>query len=94
MASNSQPFVPFSQRTGLEPIPPQLKLGEASAELRRLLYYYISLEIDRESYATYSIRGVQQRMEAGRDRHRTFSSSSCRPNKFDYGAYKEEREAP
>lgn len=49
MKSNSEPYVPFSQRTGLEPIPSQLKLGEASAELRRLLYYYISLEIDRES---------------------------------------------
>jgi hypothetical protein len=52
MASDSKPYMPFSQRTGLEPIPPQLKLGEVSAELRRLLYYYISLEIDRESYAT------------------------------------------
>jgi len=51
MASDSKPYVPFSQRTGLEPIPPQLKLGEASVELRRLLYYYISLEIDRESCA-------------------------------------------
>jgi AbiJ N-terminal domain 4 len=50
MASDSKPYVPFSQRTGLEAIPPQLKLGEVSAELRRLLYYYISLEFDRESY--------------------------------------------
>src|SRR5262245_55367745 len=49
MASDSKPYVPFSQRTGLEPTPPQLKVGEVSAELRRLLYYYISLEIDRES---------------------------------------------
>lgn len=50
MASDSKSYVPFSQRTGLEPIPPQLKLGEVSVELRRLLHYYISLEIDRESY--------------------------------------------
>jgi hypothetical protein len=56
MTSDSKAYLPFSQRTGLEPIPPQLKLGEATAELRRLLYYYISLEIDRESYAPYSIR--------------------------------------
>ena len=35
MASDPKPYVPFSQRTGLEPIPPQLKLGEVSAELRR-----------------------------------------------------------
>jgi hypothetical protein len=54
MASDSKPYVPFSQRTGLEPIPPQLKLGEVSPELRRLFYYFISLEIDRESYAPYS----------------------------------------
>jgi hypothetical protein len=51
MESDSQIYVPFSQRTGLEPIPPQLKLGEVSAELRRLVYYFISLEIRRESAA-------------------------------------------
>lgn len=53
MSSSSTPYVPFSQRAGLEPMPPQLKLGEVSSELRRLLYYYISLEIERESYAGY-----------------------------------------
>lgn len=52
MKSDSKPYVPFSQRTGLEPIPPQLKLGEVSTELRVLLDYYISLEIDRGSYTT------------------------------------------
>ena len=54
MSSDSSGYVPFSQRTGLEPLPPQLKLGEISAELRRLLYYYIRLEIERESYGTYN----------------------------------------
>lgn len=54
MVSDSDPYVPFSQRTGIDPIPPQLKLGEVSAELRRLLYYYISLEVDRESYTPYN----------------------------------------
>jgi AbiJ N-terminal domain 4 len=49
MQSDSKPYVPFSQRTGLEPIPPQLKLGEVSAELRRLIDYCVSLEIDRET---------------------------------------------
>jgi hypothetical protein len=44
-----QPYIPFSQRTGLEPIPPQLKLCEVSADLRRMIDYYISLEIDRET---------------------------------------------
>ncbi len=33
-------------------MPPQLELGQVSAELRRLLFYYISLEINRASYAT------------------------------------------
>lgn len=52
MATDPTSYLPFSQRTGLQPIPPQLKLGEVSAELRRLLYYYISLDIQRESRAT------------------------------------------
>ena len=56
MTSDSSSYVPFSQRTGLEPSPPQLKLGEVSPELRRLLDYYISLEIGRESHAPYSSR--------------------------------------
>ena len=50
MVSDPEPYVPFSQRTGLEPIPPQLKLGEVSAEMRRLLDYYIGLEVGRESH--------------------------------------------
>ncbi|MCT8971706.1 AbiJ-NTD4 domain-containing protein [Microbaculum marinisediminis] len=45
--SDSKPYVPFSQRSGLEAIPQQLRLGEVSDELRRLLFYYVSLEIDR-----------------------------------------------
>jgi hypothetical protein len=52
MASD-QTYIPFSQRTGLEVIPPQLKLGEVSAELRRLLDYYVGLEIDRETVSGY-----------------------------------------
>jgi hypothetical protein len=54
MAGDSAPYVPFSQRTGLEPIPPQLKIGEASGELRALIQYALSLEITRESYAPYT----------------------------------------
>lgn len=46
-------FIPFSQRTGLAPIPPQLKLGEVSTELRRLMDYCIDLEIDREQRSGY-----------------------------------------
>lgn len=41
-------YRPFSQRSGLSEIPPQLKLGEVSPELRRLLDFYISEEIERE----------------------------------------------
>jgi ribosomal protein L14 len=51
--TSDQPYIPFSQRTGLEPIPPQLNLGEVSAELRRLIFYYINLEIERESRSGY-----------------------------------------
>lgn len=40
-------YKPFSQRNGLAPIPPQLELGEVSKELRRLVSYYIDLEIRR-----------------------------------------------
>jgi hypothetical protein len=47
--TNDQVYIPFSQRNGLTPVPPQLQLGEVSTELRRLLDYYIGLEIDRES---------------------------------------------
>lgn len=46
--TTEQPYVPFSQRTGIEPIPPQLDLGQVSDELRRLVDYYVRLEIERE----------------------------------------------
>lgn len=39
--------LPFSQRNGMTPIPPQLKVGEVSAELRRLLDYSVAKEIQR-----------------------------------------------
>lgn len=48
--SSEDTYIPFSQRTGLAPRPPQLGLGEVSSELRRLLYYYLDLEIEREEY--------------------------------------------
>jgi hypothetical protein len=51
--TESTPYLPFSQRTGLEPIPPQLKLGQVSEELRRLLYFAIHLEISRNSVGSY-----------------------------------------
>lgn len=52
--TKDESYIPFSQRTGVVPIPPQLKVGEASKELRRLINYYIGLEIDRESITAYN----------------------------------------
>ncbi|WP_204113210.1 AbiJ-NTD4 domain-containing protein [Shimia biformata] len=46
-------YVPFSQREGFEPIPTQLQIGEVSGELRRLIDYFIRLEIERESHSGY-----------------------------------------
>lgn len=51
---NQDSYIPFSQRTGYTATPTQLKLGEVSSELRRLLYYYIHLEIDRVKQSGYS----------------------------------------
>ena len=86
MANDSQPYVPFSQRTGLEPIPPQLKLGEVSAELRRLLSYYISLEIDRETYSAYSSAVFEKKWKrVAKDLHVIFFKKPI--EKFDYAAY-------
>ena len=86
MASDFKPYVPFSQRTGLEPIPPQLKLGNVSDELRRLLFYYISLEIDRESHSTYSSAVFKDKWRrVAMDLHVLFFKRPA--DKFDYGAY-------
>lgn len=87
MTSVSQPYVPFSQRTGLAPIPPQLKLGEVSAELRRLLYYYIGLEIDRESYEVpyASIVLNDKWRRVAMDLHVILYKQH--PDNFDFGTY-------
>jgi hypothetical protein len=90
MASDSKPYVPFSQRTGLEPIPPQLQLGEVSAELRRLLYYYISLEIDRESYAPYDSAVFKDTWRrVAMDLHVLLFKRPV--DTFDYSAYKNQQ---
>lgn len=46
--------LPFSQRTGINPVPPQLELGVVSKELRRLIDYYVTLEIKRGSHTDYN----------------------------------------
>jgi hypothetical protein len=90
MTRDSKPYVSFSQRTGLEPIPPQLKLGQVSVELRRLIYYYISLEIDRESYAPYSSAVFSDKWKrVAMDLHVLFFKQPA--DKFDYGAYENEQ---
>ena len=90
MVSDSKPYVPFSQRTGLEPIPPQLKLGEVSAELRRLLDYYICLEIDRESYSGYdSVTFRDEWKRVAMDLNVLFFRQPS--DKFDHGVYNNEQ---
>lgn len=63
MKTESESYLPFSQRTGLAPVPPQLELGEVSPELRRLLDYFVSLEIRRESVSGWDHRYFQSKWE-------------------------------
>lgn len=86
MTTDSTPYVPFSQRTGLEPIPPQLKIGEVSAELRHQLAYYIGLEIDRETYANYNGSFFHDKWKrVATDLHVLFFKQPA--NKFVHSAY-------
>ena len=57
MTIDTKLYLPFSQRTGLEPVPPQLKLGEISSELRRLVDYCIGSEVDRRTVSVHSANG-------------------------------------
>lgn len=43
------PRLTFSQRNGLEPLPPQLKLGEVSNDMRRLAEHYIISAVSNET---------------------------------------------
>lgn len=53
--SNDTKTLPFSQRNGFAQVPPQLKIGEVSRELRRLFNYSIYKEIERvKSRGAYS----------------------------------------
>ena len=51
--SNSDSYIPFSQRAGYSEVPPQLKLGEVSKELRRLLDYAMHQEVRRVERTGY-----------------------------------------
>lgn len=84
--TSDQPYIPFSQRTGIVPIPPQLKLGEVSADLRRLLYYFISHEIERESRSGYDSAYFADEWErVARDFHVLFCKRD--PDEFKNSPY-------
>ncbi|MFG6609521.1 AbiJ-NTD4 domain-containing protein [Sulfitobacter sp. 1A12057] len=53
--SHREVYTPFSQRNGLKPMPPQLKLGAISDEQRLLLHYAVTKEIDN-----YRSKGVNR----------------------------------
>lgn len=63
MSNKLRPYTPFSQRNGYEPLPPQLQIGELSAEIRRLVKYYFSLEIERASFDSGSRRLLRKSWE-------------------------------
>lgn len=44
--NDNEEYIPFSQRNGFAAIPPQLKIGEVSPELRRLVDYSIRKEVE------------------------------------------------
>ncbi|MGR3549331.1 hypothetical protein [Pseudooceanicola sp.] len=52
--TEKKPELSFTQRNGLEPIPTQLKLGVVSNEFRRLIDFYVGLEIDRVIRSGYN----------------------------------------
>ncbi|MEQ1952251.1 AbiJ-NTD4 domain-containing protein [Mesorhizobium yinganensis] len=86
--NKDRPYIPFSQRTGLEPIPPQLKLGEVSAELRRLLDYYIGLEIDRETGHGYGAYFLENGKRVTMDLHVRFFGQSASSYNSDPSAWR------
>lgn len=83
-----KPDLTFAQRNGLEPVPPQLKLGVVSSEFRRMTDYYVGLEIQREAkpgvYGSY-FRGTWLRV--AQDLHveffkRSFATFDNEPRKL------------
>lgn len=58
------PSLPFSQRTGLVPVPPQLKLNEVSSELRRLIYFAIQKDFQASTSASYESSWLSERWKA------------------------------
>ena len=86
MTTDSSPYIPFSQRTDLVPVPPQLKVGEVSAELRRLIYYFLDIEIDEHSIDGYNQRYLSDKWErVAKDYHVIFKGRD--PDNFENGSY-------
>lgn len=82
-------YVPFSQRTGLAPVPLQLKLGEVSTDLRRLIDYSLSKEIDREHQDGYNSSYFSGKWkEVAMDLHVKFSKKSASSFKNESAAFR------
>ena len=54
--SSDDHYLPFSQRTGAAPIPPQLRLGEVSPRFRHLVNYCFAKEVD--NFEGHGINGI------------------------------------
>ena len=75
--SDSEEYLPFSQREGLAPIPPQLKLGEVSKELRRLLEYHFKAEVERGTEYQFSMGFLRtSHLKLAKDFHVRFLGQS------------------
>jgi hypothetical protein len=76
--NNTAGKLSFSQRTGLVAVPPQLQLGEISPELRRLVDYYIGLEIERvENYGSEQSYFDGEWERVSKDFHVLFEKSAA-----------------
>ncbi len=67
--SKGEVYVPFSQRSGLAPIPPQLKLGEVSDELRILIDYSLRREIQEDGVESWGGKLVGEWKRIATDFH-------------------------
>ncbi len=85
MASDDT-YIPFSQRAGYAPTPTQLKLGEVSGEMRRLLDYCIDIEIRRATNQGYSSGLAGGWRRVAQDLHVRFFKQQA--STFENSAYK------
>lgn len=76
MTNDQDHDLPFSQRNGLAPIPPQLKVGEISDKLRRLLWYAVHKDIERNVFGDAHVIFKKRWTEIARDLHVFFFERS------------------